>query len=340
MFKIGIIGATGYTGQELIEILCEHPVVRINYLSAKVEEKQSISKIFSSLIGKIDLLCGELNMDEALKAADIFFLAVPHTVAMEIAPKLLKENKKVIDLSADFRLKNVKVYQKWYEKKHKAPQLLAQAVYGLPELYRDKIKKAQLIANPGCYPTSVILGLAPLLEGNYVNHENIIIDAKTGITGAGRKAALPLIFSEVNENIRAYKINEHQHMCEIEQELSRLSKKKASITFVPHVVPLNRGIMSTMYVKFKKDVTPMRLIELYKNFYRNEPFIRILDYARVPEIKDVCRTNYCSIGMKLDETHKSAVIVSVIDNLGKGAAHQAIQNMNIMCGYVETLGLK
>ncbi len=340
MFKIGIIGATGYTGQELVEVLCEHPVVKMAYLSAKVEKEQNISKIFPSLVGKIDLPCDNLKINEAIKETDILFLAVPHTVSMEIAPKFLKAGKKVIDLSADFRLKNAKVYQKWYGVKHKTPQLLAQAVYGLPELYREKIKKAQLVANPGCYPTAVILGLAPLVEDNCINYDNIIIDAKTGMTGAGRKPLLSLIFSELNENIKAYKINEHQHMCEIEQELTRLIKKKVSIIFVPHVVPLNRGIMATMYVKFRKQITPPKLIDLYKTFYRNEPFIRILDYGITPQTKDVDKTNYCTIGIKMDEKTKTAVVVSAIDNLGKGAAHQAVQNMNIMCGFVETLGLK
>jgi N-acetyl-gamma-glutamyl-phosphate reductase len=340
MFKIGIIGATGYTGKELIEILCGHPIVKIAYLSAKIGEEQNISKIFPSLLGKIDLSCGELKINEAIKLIDIVFLAVPHTVSMEIVPKFLKADKKVIDLSADFRLKNAKIYQRWYGTKHKTPQLLTQAIYGLPELYREKIKRAQLVANPGCYPTAVILGLAPLLEGDYVNYDHIIIDAKSGLTGAGRKPLLNLNFSEVNENIKAYKINEHQHMCEIEQELARLVKKKISIIFVPHIVPLNRGILTTMYVKFRKQMTAVKLVNLYKDFYRNEPFIRILEHGNTPQIKDVYKTNYCNIGVKIDEKSKTAVIVSVIDNLGKGAAHQAVQNMNIMCGFVETLGLK
>lgn len=340
MFKIGIIGATGYTGQELTEMLCEHPVVKITYLSAKTTETQNISKLFSSLAGKINLPCGELKIDEAVKLTDIVFLSVPHTVAMELAPKFLKTDKKIIDLSADYRLKNVKTYQKWYGEKHKNPQLLSQAVYGLPELYRDKIKKAQLVAAPGCYPTAVILGLSPLVQRDYISTENIIIDAKSGVTGAGRKPSAPLLFGEVNENVKPYKVNEHQHMCEIEQELSRLTKNKVGITFVPHLLPLNRGIMATMYAKFKRPITPLKAVDVYKDFYRNEPFVRILDYGTMPQIKDVYKTNYCHIGIKISEETKTGIIVSVIDNLGKGAAHQAIQDMNIMCGFVETLGLK
>lgn len=340
MFKIGIIGATGYTGQELIEVLCGHPIVKITHLSAKIEEQQDISKIFCSLAGKIDLPCEPLKINEAIKQADIFFLALPHTVSMEIAAKILKADKKVIDLSADFRLKNAKIYQKWYIEKHKYPQLLAQAVYGLPELYRDKIKKADLIANPGCYPTAVILGLAPLAAGDYINQENIIIDAKSGLTGAGRKADVSLNFCEINENVKAYKINKHQHTGEIEQELTRLAGKKTSIIFVPHVVPINRGILATMYLKFRKKISAGKIVNIYREFYRNEPFVRILDYECVPQVKDVYKTNYCFIGITVNEEDKTAVIVSVIDNLGKGAAHQAVQNMNLMCGFIETLGLK
>ena len=239
MINVGIIGATGYTGEELISILLGHPQVRITYLAAKIDKPTPIVKIFPVFKNRIDLVCEPLNINSAISSCDLLFLALPHTVSMDIAPRFLKANKRVIDLSADYRLRNIKIYEKSYNKKHSDIQNLKNAVYGLPEIYRTKIKKARLVANPGCYPTAATLGLAPLIACRTTNPETIIIDAKTGVTGAGRRAALEYFFSEINEDAYAYKINTHQHMPEIDQELSKLATRSIKITFVPHLLSMN-----------------------------------------------------------------------------------------------------
>jgi N-acetyl-gamma-glutamyl-phosphate reductase len=340
MLNVGIIGATGYAGEELIDILLRHPEVRITNISAKIDKPQKISQIFPKFEGRINLVCREPDTKEIARACDLVFLALPHTVSMEIAPKLLKLGRKVIDLSADYRLKNTLTYEKFYNIKHKDKQFLAEAVYGLPELYRAKIKNAKLIANPGCYPTVTILALAPLLAFGLADPDLIIVDAKSGVTGAGRKIAEGFLFSEIDEDFKAYKVNIHQHSPEINQELSKLAGKNINVTFVPHLLPVNRGILATIYAKKSHQVTKSRshkLIDLYKKFYKKEPFVRIRDEGSFPRLKDVVGTNFCDIGIK-DESD-SVIIVGAIDNLLKGASGQAVQNMNIMSGFLEYAGL-
>ena len=372
MINVGIIGATGYTGEELISILLRHPQVRITYLAAKIDKPAPIAEIFPKFKNRIDLVCGPPSVDLAISICDLLFLALPHTISMKIAPKLLKANKRVVDLSADYRLKNVRIYEKFYNKKHNDAQNLKEAIYGLPEIYRAKIKKARLVANPGCYPTAAILGLAPLIACEINRPESIIIDAKTGITGAGRRGLLEYSFSELNEDAYAYKINMHQHVPEISQELSKIALGSVKLTFVPHLFSINRGILETIYIKQNQNsrinpstrlrvdgqrpfdklrVVPnkvegrsrtiknQKLIKLYKNFYKKEPFIRIKEENEFVRLKDVVNTNYCDIAVKSFPEDNLIIIVSAIDNLGKGAASQAVQNMNIMCGFSEELGL-
>lgn len=338
MLRVGIVGATGYTGEELISILLKNPKIKITYLAAKVEKKENINKIFPKLLNKINLECDNFNLDKALELCDLLFLALPHTVSMDIVPCLLKNNKIVIDLSADYRLKDVSVYENWYCKVHKDTANLKNAVYGLPELYREKIKKAKLIANPGCYPTAAILAIAPALSTGLIDEASIIIDAKSGASGAGRKASLDLGFCEIDENFKAYKVNQHQHTPEIDQVLSNLADKKIEVTFVPHLVPMFRGILETVYLKTKKRTNLESIIKIYKNFYKKEPFVRILENS-LPETKFVSGTNYCDLGFRFDEKKNLLIIISAIDNLIKGASGQAVENMNIICGFKETEAL-
>ncbi len=337
MIKVSIIGATGYAGEELIKILVRHPKVKISHLAAKIEESCPINKIFPWLTNILDVECSnEIDVKKIAGLSDVVFLALPHRVSMEVVPGLIKEGKKVIDLSADYRLKSTNEYEKWYETPHKNKELLQESVYGLCELYREKIKKARLIANPGCYPTGSILACAPFLKAKIVEPD-IIVDAKSGTTGAGRTLAVKLLFSEVDENFRAYKVCNHQHMPEITQELQNLSGDKISLTFVPHLVPMNRGILSTVYFNLKKNISVFDAVDTCKQFYKNEPFVRIKDADVFPEIRDVVNFNFCDIGVKVVE--KRLIVISAIDNLIKGAAGQAVQNLNIMFDLDETTGL-
>ncbi|MEK7309753.1 MAG: N-acetyl-gamma-glutamyl-phosphate reductase [Planctomycetota bacterium] len=337
MLKVGVVGATGYAGRELIKILLRHPQVKITSVSASGNKIESISDVFPVFRNHLDLICGESDPKAIGRLADFIFLALPHRVSMSFAPQFLELNKKVVDLSADYRLKDKSLYETWYGVKHSSPRLLTAGVYGLSELYRKDIARARLVANPGCYPTSAILGCAPLLKKGLVETDRIIIDAKSGVTGAGRVPARPLQFSEVNENLKAYKINQHQHMPEINQELSRLAKSRIEVTFVPHLVPMNQGMLSTIYFNLKKELVTKDLITLYRNYYKNEPFIRILDEDVFPETGHVLNTNFCDIGIKV--TGRKAFVITAIDNLWKGAAAQAVQNMNIMEGFDERAGL-
>ncbi|MDD5072455.1 MAG: N-acetyl-gamma-glutamyl-phosphate reductase [Candidatus Omnitrophica bacterium] len=335
--NVAVVGATGYAGCELIKILLVHPEVAITSVSGKVEKAEKISEIFPLFKGRLDLVCGNVDVPAILKAADLIFLALPHKVSMLFVPDFLKAGKKVVDLSADYRLKDAGVYEKWYGAKHTSAALLKDAVYGLPELYKKEIARSKFIANPGCYPTGSILGCAPLVSKGFVDTDQIIIDAKSGVTGAGRTASLALNFAELNENFKAYKINQHQHMPEIDQELSGAAGSKIGVTFTPHLVPMNKGILSTIYFTLKEETGTADLLALYKRFYKDAPFVRILDEGVFPETKNVYSTNFCDIGIKV--TGKRAIVVTAIDNLWKGAASQAVQNMNLMMGFDETAGL-
>jgi N-acetyl-gamma-glutamyl-phosphate reductase len=338
MLKVAVVGATGYTGEELVKILTSHPKVKIVSLTAKIDKPEKIQDLFPSLTGRIDMTCELPNEDKVAGLAELVFLALPHRVSMEIAPKFLKRKKKVIDLSADYRLPK-DIYGKWYGVAHKDSVGLKAAVYGLPEFNREKIRTARLIANPGCYPTSILLGIAPLLRNNIADTSLIIADSKSGVTGAGRRADLALTFGEVNESLKAYKINEHQHSPEINQEASRIAKRETTIVFVPHLVPLNRGILSTIYVKIKRPMTTAKMVESYKKVYEKEPFVKVLPEGQLPQLKDIRGTNFCHLGLKVDAKKGLCVVVSAIDNLTKGAAGQAVQNMNIMSGFNEREGL-
>ena len=336
MIKIGVVGATGYAGEEVIKILANHKGVKITELSAVIDKEEPFSDIFPAFKGVVDLVCKKPNAEEMAKNVDLVFLGLPHKVSMEIAPVFLKAKKLVIDLSADYRLPP-DTYKTWYGVEHKDKENLPVAVYGLPELYHDQIKKAKLIANPGCYPTSVILGIAPMIKEKAIDTSHIISDSKSGVTGAGRKADIALSFAEVNENLKAYKANEHQHKPEINKVLSDVAGKAIDIVFVPHLIPMNRGILSTIYMKLTKKMDTRAVLALYKDFYKGKPFVRIADDGKFPQIRDVVMTNYCDIGVKV--TGDTVIVVSCIDNLTKGAAGQAVQNMNIMCGFDETEGL-
>lgn len=337
MLKVGIIGATGYAGEEAIRILLGHKEVRITEVSRfSGDIEEPISSIFPEFKGRLDIPCKKIDPGAISKNVDVVFLGLPHKAAMDLVPAFIKAGKIVIDISADYRL-SPDVYKKWYGVDHKDRDNLKSAVYGLPELYYDRIKKARLIANPGCYPTSVILGASAALKSGMARHDQVIVDSKSGTTGAGRKAEQSMLFGEVNENLKAYKVNEHQHMPEIDKILSDVSGKDIAITFVPHLVPINRGILSTIYLKLKKQADTDAAVAAYRVFYKGKPFVRICDAGKMPQIKDVVRTNYCDIGLKV--VGDDLIAVSCIDNLTKGAAGQAIQNMNIICGFDETEGL-
>lgn len=334
IIKADIVGATGYAGQEIVGLLLNHPDVRINNLYSTTDEPRSFGAMFPRFNGRTSLVVQKLDKKQIISGeASVVFLSMPHTCSMALVPSLIKAGKRVIDLGADFRIRKAAVYEKAYGVAHTQKDLIRQAVYGLPELYRHKIRKSTLVANPGCYPTAAILALAPVLSTNTCGP--VIIDAKSGTTGAGKKAVQEMIFSEVDGDFRAYKVNIHQHMPEIEQELSRLAGMKTPITFVPHLLPLKRGILETIYVPVK--MRPAAALALYRRFYKNEPFIRVRDEGVFPTIKDVAGTNFCDIGVRAEGS--SVIIIAAIDNLLKGAAGQAVQNMNIMFGFPETTGL-
>ena len=337
--KVGVVGATGYTGEELVKLLSRHPEAEVTYVSGKEDRDEKIQDIFPYLLGKLDLPCKAFSIDEAIEKCELVFLALPHTASMAVVPALLKAGKKVIDVSADYRLKDTAVYEKFYKVPHGDTVNLPNAVYGLPEIHRAEIQSATLVANPGCYPTGAALGLLPGVKAGIFDTDTIQIDAKSGVTGAGRKASKDLLFSEVNESLKAYKLFEHQHVPEIDQTLTEVAGKKVSVVFVPHLLPINRGILSTIYVKLAKKMSTEELLAVYKTFYANEPFVKVYDAGRLPEIKNVTNTNFCHIGLKVNEEKELAVIVTVIDNLGKGAAGQAVQNMNILYSFNETSGL-
>jgi len=338
MIKVGIVGISGYSGAMTLELLLKHKDVRVSYVSAN-NTTGKVADIWPHLAGKTKLTCHKFELKKCVSACELVFLAVPHTVSMKIAPALLKAGLSVIDLSGDYRLESISAYRKWYGKAHADRSNLANAVYGLPELYREDIKKARLVANPGCYPTAALLALAPLVTTHDNDIASISIDAKSGTSGAGRKASVAMNFSEVNENFKAYKVLKHQHSPEIDLYLSKLSKKKIKAAFVPHLLPVTRGILETVYVHFKKKVPDGKLRTVFNRFYKVEPFVRILPPGKQPELKNVVGSNMCEIGIEMASNGKLCVITGAIDNLIKGAAGQAVQNMNIINGFKETQGL-
>jgi len=338
MLKVGIYGASGYTGQELLRLLLRHPQTEIVALTSRRYAGVSVSDIYPVFIGLTDLAFIDASPDDVAGLADIVFLALPHGVSMKVAPVFLKAGKKVIDLSADFRLRDVAAYEQWYGR-HTAPDVIKESVYGIPELYRDDVVTARLVANPGCYPTSVILGLAPLLRADWIENTSIIVDAKSGVSGAGREPQVGTLFCEVDEGFKAYKVGQHRHTPEMEQEISLLAGHDVRISFTPHLLPLSRGILSTIYATLQKDVTTAELIDLYRTFYEGKNFVRVYKAGNLPNISSVRGSNYCDIGLTIDKRTKRVIIISTIDNLIKGASGQAIQNMNLMCGLNEDTGL-
>jgi len=340
MLRVAIIGASGYTGVELSRILCNHPEFQLTAATSRQYAGKPLSEVFPNLLGKTDLICKNLTIEELTEQADLFFAAVPHKTAMDLVPQLLQAGKKVVDLSADFRLKDVAVYEEWYQA-HSSPEFVAEAAYGLPELYREQIKKARLVANPGCYPTSIVLGLAPLLQKGLIDPATIIVDSKSGTTGAGRSASVGTLFCEVHDGFKAYKVGgTHRHLPEIEQELSNVSGKQVAISFTPHLLPISRGILSTSYASLNSSVTTNELREIYLDRYKDEPFVRIVPAGTFPTTQHVRGSNFCDIGFAIDQHTNRIIVVSTIDNIVKGAAGQAVQNMNLICGLDETIGLE
>lgn len=339
MTRVSIVGATGYTGHELVRILAGHTGVEIVDLSAKLDEPVMIEDEYPDLAGRIHMLCGHLDVGSVAEKSDVAFLALPHTVSMKYAAPFLGAGVKVIDLSADFRLASAELFKEWYGSEHEKPELIAEAVYGLPEVHGDRITGSTLVANPGCYPTAAILALAPLMGAGMVDESRLILDAKSGVTGAGKKASLPLLFAECNESVRSYKVGAHQHTPEIDQELGGLAGRGVSVLFTPTLVPVNRGILCSCYLSLVKDASTDDALALYREFYSDAPFVRVLKKGKWPDTKYVTGSNYCDIGLEVLGERGEMVVVSAIDNLVKGAAGQAVQNMNIMCGFDERKGL-
>jgi N-acetyl-gamma-glutamyl-phosphate reductase len=334
--KIGIVGGTGYTGVELLRLLAVHPNAQLSVITSRGEAGLPVADMFPSLRGYVDIAFTEPAQSD-LSSCDIVFFATPNGIAMQQTRDLLTKGVRVIDLAADFRIKDIATWEKWYGMTHACPDLVAQAVYGLPELNREKIKTAQLVANPGCYPTAVQLGFMPLLEAGVVDISHLIADAKSGVSGAGRKAEVHTLFSEAGDNFKAYGVSGHRHLPEISQGLTEMASKKTGLTFVPHLTPLIRGIHATLYAKLTKSVD---LQQLFESRYANERFVDVLPEGAHPETRSVRGSNLCRIAVHQPQGGDTVVVLSVIDNLVKGAAGQAVQNMNIMFGFAENAGLE
>lgn len=337
MKKIGIIGATGYVGAELLRLLLSHPKVEVAALSSVSFEGQEISNVYKNFLNKTNLMCE--TAEDVIEKCDVIFTALPHGLSEDIAKKAIKSKKICIDMGADFRLSSEKEYEEWYGKKFAQPEIHAESVYGLPELNREKIKECSLIANPGCYPTTIELGLMPLLKNSLIKLDNIICDSKSGTTGAGRGLTLNTHFPEENETFAPYKVGAHRHTPEIEETLSVMADDKVNVTFTPHLLPINRGILSTIYCFAKDKINLEEVHKLYVDFYKDEPFVNILPLGEIASIKNVRLTNDCHISLHLNHRKDQIIVVSTIDNMIKGAAGQAIQNMNIILGINETEGL-
>jgi N-acetyl-gamma-glutamyl-phosphate reductase len=334
LIRVAIQGATGYTALELTRLLLRHPQVEITALTSR-SEIGPVTDVHPSLSGRLDLRFENLTAEELAERADVCFCCLPHVASMESIPSLLAAGLKVIDLSADYRLSDPAVYEKWYGHVHTDPTRLGSTVYGLPELYRDRIPDADLIANPGCYTSTSILALAPLLCEGMIEPRGIIIDAKSGVSGAGRAPKLGTLFSECNESLSAYGVGSHRHTPEIEQVLSDVSRQEVEVLFTPHLVPMDRGILATIYVTPLQEQAEAELLGLYRTFYGEEPFVRIVDH--LPRTKDVAHTNYCDVTLRV--VRGRVLVLAVLDNLIKGAAGVAMQNFNLMHGFEETTAL-
>ncbi|MCO5098073.1 MAG: N-acetyl-gamma-glutamyl-phosphate reductase [Rhodocyclaceae bacterium] len=335
MIKVGIVGGTGYTGVELLRLLAQHPHVELSAITSRSEAGAPVATMFPSLRGRVGLKFDDPREVE-LRTCDIVFFATPNGIAMEQAGTLLDAGVRVIDLAADFRIKDPSEWEHWYGMRHASPELIAGAVYGLPEVNREQIKSAQLVANPGCYPTAVQLGFLPLVESGLVDTSNLIADAKSGVSGAGRKAEVHTLFAEASDNFKAYGVPGHRHLPEIRQGLSIAAGKSVCLTFVPHLTPMVRGIHATLYARVSRETD---FQALYEERYSREPFVDVLPFASHPDTRSVRAGNMCRIALHRPQAGDTLVILSVIDNLVKGAAGQAVQNMNIMFGLDECAGL-
>ena len=340
--KIAIIGASGYSGEVLVQLLLNHPHAELVAVTSRQNAGQTLAQVFPKFAShpkSKTLRFSEPNAEVLAKQTDVVFLALPHGVAAEYAVPLLDAGCVVIDLSADFRLKSAELYKEFYAHDHPAPELLEKSIYGLPEIYRDEIKKSLLIASPGCYPTSILLPVIPLLKAGLVKPTGIIADSMSGVSGAGRKAEVDYLFCECNESVRPYGVPKHRHLSEIEEQLSFAAKMQVTIQFTPHLIPVNRGILTTLYLEPKEKLSDEKISTCYKKFYGNEPFVRLLEGKSLPDTKNVAGTNFIEIAWRLDSRTGRLIVMSAEDNLVKGASGQAVQSMNILCGWPETAGL-
>ncbi|MDA8404900.1 MAG: N-acetyl-gamma-glutamyl-phosphate reductase [Desulfobacteraceae bacterium] len=338
MIRAGVVGATGYAGAELVRLLAGHPEVALTILTSRQYAGKPFVDIFPSMKGIVDIVCEAYDAGQAGEKADVVFMALPHKLPMNFVPELLKNGKKIVDLSADFRFSSASAYEAVYQP-HTAKDLLEQSVYGLCEVFRERIRNAALIGNPGCYPTSVILPLYPLIKNGFVDAASIIADSKSGVSGAGRSLSLASHYCEVTESFKAYKVDGHRHQPEMNEILSLAAGYPVNITFVPHLLPMSRGMESTIYANLKKSVSYPDIYDCLADFYSGCPFIRLTDNGRPPDTAHVRGTNFCDIGFVLEKGKNRIILMSVIDNLVKGAAGQAVQNMNLMMGLAESAGL-
>lgn len=337
---IAIVGSTGYGGVELMRLLQAHPNAEITSVISSSASGTKVTEGYPHLQGIREELLDDVTPDLIKQKADVVFLATPPGVASKLVPQYLEAGLKVIDLSGDFRMKDRAVYEEWYNKPAAEQQYIDQAVFGLCEVYGEQVQGQSFISNPGCFPTATLLGLVPALQAGLIDHSTLVIDAKTGVSGAGRGASVANHYPEINENFKAYKVNKHQHIPEIEMVLSQVAGEPVTISFTTHLAPMTRGILSTMYAKLTSDVTEQQLIDCYKQYYEGRPFVRIRPEGQWPATKEVSGSNYCDIGFSIDKRTNRVTIISVIDNLVKGAAGQAIQNLNLMMGWDEQLGLQ
>lgn len=340
MIKVGIIGATGYAGQELVRLLLQHKEVEIVWYGSKSYVDKKFSSVFGNVFQLVENVCKSDDLHELSRQADVIFTATPQGYLAGLLDEEILSHAKVIDLSADYRIKDVPTYEKWYGIEHKSPQFIEEAVYGLCELNREQVKKARLVANPGCYPTCSTLSVYPLAKAGLIDMDTLIIDAKSGTSGAGRGAKVPNLYCEVNENIKAYGVATHRHTPEIEEQLSYISGQKVTLNFTPHLIPMNRGILITAYAKVKPGTTKEQIRKVYEEAYKNEYFVRFLDDGVCPETKWVEGSNFVDVNVKLDERTRRVIMMGAMDNITKGAAGQAVQNMNLMFGLDEAEGLR
>ena len=341
MVKVGIVGASSHTSNDLLRFLVNHPgELEIELVTSETYTGQRVDRVLPNLRGFIECEFESLEIEDLKDRVDVMILAVPHKIAMSYVPPILEQGIRVIDYSADYRLKDVEAYEAWYHVEHTNPEGIPDAIYGLPECYRDSIRTAELVANPGCYPTGAILAAMPLLNRDLIERDSIIIDSKSGLSGAGSKPNEKTHFPIRDASFTAYNIGIHRHTPEIEQELSNIAGETIRVTFTPHLVPMTRGILSTLYCQLKASIPTETLLDIYTKFYEKEPFVRVLDKGEYPETKAVTGSNYCDVGLEVDTRTNRVIVMSAIDNLGKGASGAVVQNLNLMFGFEETAGLR